>query len=163
MLVKIQVTCTTRLQHSGPDLCPNCQDPCQKVLLASAAQRAEVKKHAHPVVLFCGENARTPCAGCEVDMQAATDILAQLKAISAAAEQGFGGTLRAASLLFTREMRVGGRWAVHLIDLAHYTESAEKRDDNFCDGLQNFVRTWEDWCGVNPPPSWFTVCCVTRK
>ncbi|CAE7416523.1 IPK2b [Symbiodinium pilosum] len=106
---------------------------------------------------------RPESRGCEVDMQAATDILAQLKAISAAAEQGFGGTLRAASLLFTREMRVGGRWAVHLIDLAHYTESAEKRDDNFCDGLQNFVRTWEDWCGVNPPPSWFTVCCVTRK
>ena len=102
-------------------------------------------------------------AGCELDMKAATEILAKLKAISAAAEQGFGGTLRAASLLLTREMRPGGHWAVHLIDLAHYTETAEKRDDNFCDGLQNLVRTWEEWCAADPPQSWFTVCCFARK
>ena len=102
-------------------------------------------------------------AGCEVDMRAAAEILGKLKAISAAAEQGFGGTLRAASLLLTREMRHGGRWQVHLIDLAHFTETAEKRDDNFCDGLQSLIRTWEDWCATDVPQSWFTVCCITRK
>ncbi|CAE7550287.1 ZFP36 [Symbiodinium natans] len=106
---------------------------------------------------------RPDSRGCELDMKAATEILAKLKAISAAAEQGFGGTLRAASLLLTREMRPGGHWAVHLIDLAHYTETAEKRDDNFCDGLQNLVRTWEEWCAADPPQSWFTVCCFARK
>ncbi|CAE7864726.1 IPK2a [Symbiodinium microadriaticum] len=106
---------------------------------------------------------RPDSRGCEVDMRAAAEILGKLKAISTAAEQGFGGTLRAASLLLTREMRHGGRWQVHLIDLAHYTETAEKRDDNFCDGLQNLIRTWEDWCAVDVPQSWYTVCCITRK
>lgn len=81
---------------------------------------------------------------CEIDMAAAVEVLKELRALSTAAESGFG-RLRAASLLFTREMRPGGKCKVHLIDLAHYSPSSE-RDSNFCDGLKNFELAWEAWC-----------------
>ena len=104
---------------------------------------------------------------CDIDRVAAVEMLQKIKAISAAAESGFNGTLRASSLLFTREMRLGGRWAIHLIDLAHYSQPSENvgiRDDNFCDGLRNFVQMWEMWCNDRPgqwcPPR---LCCGARK
>ncbi|CAK0847935.1 unnamed protein product [Prorocentrum cordatum] len=49
---------------------------------------------------MAGECRPVPGAGCAA--------LGQLKALAAAAELGFGGTLRASSLLLTREMRTGG-------------------------------------------------------
>jgi len=84
--------------------------------------------------------------GCQVlDMQAAREILGQMKAFAAAAELGHGGAIRSSSLLFTREMRQGGRWKMVLIDLCHYTPE-DGRDTNFCDGVQNLVKMWETWC-----------------
>lgn len=81
-----------------------------------------------------------------LDLAAAKEVLKRLKVFHAAAEMGFGGTLRAASLLFTRERRKGGKWNMYLIDLAHYKPCEEDaRDDNFCDGVKNLVRTWEAW------------------
>eukprot|EP00930_Biecheleria_cincta_P087517 TRINITY_DN7673_c1_g1_i1.p1 TRINITY_DN7673_c1_g1~~TRINITY_DN7673_c1_g1_i1.p1 ORF type:complete len:342 (-),score=77.99 TRINITY_DN7673_c1_g1_i1:99-998(-) len=80
------------------------------------------------------------------DLVAAKEVLKRLKVFQAAAEMGFGGTLRAASLLFTRERRRGGKWNMYLIDLAHYKPCADDaRDDNFCDGIKNLVKTWEAW------------------
>ncbi|CAK9055387.1 unnamed protein product [Durusdinium trenchii] len=55
--------------------------------------------------------APVPPESVEIDVRTARAMLEQLQAISVAAEAGFGGTLRAASLLFTREMRLGGRCA----------------------------------------------------
>lgn len=101
--------------------------------------------------------------GCEIDMLTAADVLETLRAICAAAEMGFGGTLRASSLLFTREMRMGGKCTVHLIDFAHYSPSinaSSERDANFCDGLQNFLHTWQRWC---PPNQRWCICCGPRK
>merc|ERR1719356_933456 len=80
---------------------------------------------------------------CKVDLESAREVLGQLMVLSAAAEQGFGGNLRASSLLLTREMRCGGRWCAKLIDLMHYTRTGEERDHNLCDGLQNLIGTWE--------------------
>ena len=80
----------------------------------------------------------------EIDMAAALEVLKELRALRAAAESGFG-RLRAASLLFTREMRLGGKCKVRLIDLAHYSPCSE-RDSNFCDGLKNLELTWEAFC-----------------
>jgi len=94
---------------------------------------------------MAGECRPVPGAGCAVDLASAREALGQLKALAAAAELGFGGTLRASSLLLTREMRTGGRWRIKLIDLMHYTLTGKARDDNFCDGLQQLVRTWERW------------------
>lgn len=87
---------------------------------------------------------------CEVDVQAAREILGQLKAFAAAAELGCGA-LRASSLLFTREMRTGGRWKMVLIDLTHYTPGKD-RDANFCDGVHSLVRMWEAWCEPRKTP-----------
>jgi len=85
--------------------------------------------------------------GCTVDMEAAKDVLKRLKVFQSAAEMGYRGTLRASSLLFTREMKEGGKFNMVLIDLAHYTPNPSlERDDNFCDGLANLIRTWEAWC-----------------
>lgn len=100
----------------------------------------------------------------DIDMLAAADVLAVLHAISTAAEIGFGGTLRASSLLFTREMRLGGRCAVHLIDFAHFSPSNgnRDRDANFCDGLQNLIGVWQAWCGPCPPERVWC-CCGSRK
>jgi len=83
--------------------------------------------------------------GTTCDMQAAREVLGHLKVLRAAAELGFGGTIRASSLLFTREMRNGGLWSLKLIDLAHYTPTDEP-DTNFCDGLDKLVATFEAWC-----------------
>ena len=70
--------------------------------------------------------------GCEIDMLTAADVLETLRAICAAAEMGFGGTLRASSLLFTREMRMGGKCTVHLIDFAHYSPSIQCKQWTRC-------------------------------
>ena len=48
------------------------------------------------------------------DLVAAKEVLKRLKVFQAAAEMGFGATLRAASLLFTRERRRGGKWNMYL-------------------------------------------------
>ncbi|CAK9074897.1 unnamed protein product [Durusdinium trenchii] len=103
--------------------------------------------------------APVPPESVEIDVRTARAMLEQLQAISVAAEAGFGGTLRAASLLFTREMRLGGRCEVRLIDLAHFAPSSE-RDANFCDGLANLVRVWEAWCRSQEP---WCMCCGQRK
>eukprot|EP00438_Fugacium_kawagutii_P006406 Skav224259 [mRNA] locus=scaffold2636:105790:106563:+ [translate_table: standard] len=101
----------------------------------------------------------------DIDMLAAADVLGVLHAISTAAEIGFGGTLRASSLLFTREMRLGGRCAVHLIDFAHFSPNGD-RDANFCDGLQNLLGVWQAWCAPCPkcpPEKAWCLCCGSRK
>jgi len=83
--------------------------------------------------------------GCSVDLTAARCVLGQLKALLAAAELGFGGTLQRSSLLITREMRIGGKCSMNLVGLAGYRQS-EGVDRNFCTGLAKFTRIWEAWC-----------------
>eukprot|EP00928_Gymnodinium_smaydae_P057750 TRINITY_DN40975_c0_g1_i1.p1 TRINITY_DN40975_c0_g1~~TRINITY_DN40975_c0_g1_i1.p1 ORF type:complete len:350 (+),score=73.23 TRINITY_DN40975_c0_g1_i1:88-1050(+) len=95
--------------------------------------------------------------GSKIDLGSAAEVLQVLKAMSAVAELGFGGDIRASSVLITREMRMGGRWSVKLIDFAHYspykTGSEGKRDDNFCDGLAALVKTWSAWLKSSGAPA----------
>ena len=116
--------------------------------------------------LPAGVGEKPDARGCDIDMLTAADVLEKVRAISEAAEMGFGGTLRASSLLFTREMRLGGKCTVHLIDFAHFSPSNDlhmgDRDANFCDGLQNLIGVWQDWCPRLPERGWCT-CCGRRK
>ena len=99
---------------------------------------------------------------CEIDMVAAGGVLEILRDISAAAERGFGGTLRASSLLLTREMRLGGKCRVHLIDFAHFAPANGTFDGNFCHGLRNLIDVWQTWCPPAPERGW-CFCCGARK
>lgn len=98
-----------------------------------------------------GTCAPDPSPENQVDWNAARQVLQQLRVLFAAAQLGYGGDLRGSSVLFVREMRIGGSWCFKLIDLAHYSRREGGRpDDNFCSGLQNLLKTWEAFCESAP-------------